>query len=76
MFYSVFYMPKANFSLRDESRLKIVGYLVKMGRRFLTVQPSKHPVVVQGKKQFWFNYGDHSVLAIQGRDGCWYAKTN
>ncbi len=76
MFYSVFYMPKANFSLRPTEKLKIMGYLVRMGKRFLTVNPSTNPVIKQGNKQFWFNHGDHSVLAVQKPDGCWYAKTN
>lgn len=76
MFYSIFHMPQPNFSLRDSRRIKILGYLVKMGKRFLTVQPSTNPVTKDGHKQFWFYYEHKSILAIQKKDGCWYAKNH
>lgn len=74
MFYSIFHMPKPTFTLREEKKMKIVGYLVRMGKKFLTVQPSSNPVIKQGHKQFWFYYNHQSMLAVQDRAGHWYVK--
>lgn len=76
MFYSVFYMPKPNFSLREEKRMKVIGYLVRIGRNFHTVQPSSNPVTKHGKKQFWFYHNHQSLLAVQQGSGLWSAKNN
>lgn len=76
MFYSIFYMPKANYTLRDNKRMKVVGYLVKLGKQFLTIQPETTVVSKNGHKQFWFHHINQPVVAIQGKNGQWTAKIN
>lgn len=76
MFYSIFHMPEPNFSLRETKKMKIIGYLVRMGKKYLTVQPDTTPVVKHGHKQFWFYHEHQSLLAVQRQDGLWYAKNN
>lgn len=71
MFYSIFHQPKPNFTLREEKHMKIIGYLVKIGKRFETIQPSANPVVKHGKKQFWFYHNHTSMLAVQQNNGVW-----
>jgi hypothetical protein len=71
MFYSIFHQPTPNFTLREDKKMKIIGYFVKIGKRFETVSPSSNPVIKHGKKQFWFFHNHTSMLAVQRNDGVW-----
>lgn len=74
MFYPAFYTPKPNFSLRPVEKMKIIGYLVRMGKQLETVMPDHQPVMKQGRKQFWFYHNHKAMIAIQQNNGHWTAK--
>ena len=71
MFYSVYYQAKPNFSLRENKKMHIIGYLVKIGSQRVVVVPDHLPVVKNGKRQFWFYYNHQPMLAIQQGNGVW-----
>lgn len=73
MFYSVFYQPKANFSLREDKKMKIVGYLVRIGSSFELVEPIQH-TNYKGKKQFSFVHNNDYHIAQQMPNGVWTAN--
>lgn len=71
MFYSVYHQSKPNFTLREEKKMHVIGYLVRIGRNYHVITPDKTPVVKNGKKQFWFYHEHQPMLAIQQNNGVW-----